>query len=398
VSAYDSAGIRIVETAAPTWSEPGQGWRLSEDPVLQIGVLEGDPEYQFDRIMGTVRFDDGTIAVGTMGSGSVRYYDAEGNFLREAGRPGEGPGEFRQLMGISYMVGDTLMADNSRGSMLLFDRAGVHVGTLSAGQSARAEGYMYPAAWLADGTPIGMTWPQLPPEGSSGRVVDSTYLALGDGLDYGPIILTLPAVTWSDGADPRRLYLEFGPMATLVARGERLYFSFSRDPDIYAFRTDRNEESGHRVLVTDRIIRRANWQPDPVTPEHIEAFETQYVEGAVGEDGSRNNERLQQLRRNNLERMSFADHFPAHGRLMADRAGGLWMERYAPRRTDSGWAPTRSEPTIWEAYDPDGAWMGPVAFPADFLPFEIGRDYVLGLWRDEMDVEYVRMYALEKAS
>ncbi|MEX0892436.1 MAG: hypothetical protein WEB88_09730, partial [Gemmatimonadota bacterium] len=100
VSRYDSAGIHIVETAAPAWNEPGQGWRLSAEATLQIGVVSGDPEYQFDRIMGTVRFDDGTIAVGTMGSGSIRYYDAEGNFLREAGRPGEGPGEFRQLMGI----------------------------------------------------------------------------------------------------------------------------------------------------------------------------------------------------------------------------------------------------------------------------------------------------------
>ena len=28
--------------------------------------------------------------------------------------------------------------------------------------------------------------------------------------------------------------------------------------------------------------------------------------------------------------------------------------------------------------------------------FEIGEDYVLGLWRDELGVEYVRMYGLER--
>ena len=27
---------------------------------------------------------------------------------------------------------------------------------------------------------------------------------------------------------------------------------------------------------------------------------------------------------------------------------------------------------------------------------EIGDDYILGVWRDELDVEYVRMYGLEK--
>ena len=28
--------------------------------------------------------------------------------------------------------------------------------------------------------------------------------------------------------------------------------------------------------------------------------------------------------------------------------------------------------------------------------FEIGDDYVLGVWRDDVGVEYVRLYALEK--
>jgi hypothetical protein len=27
---------------------------------------------------------------------------------------------------------------------------------------------------------------------------------------------------------------------------------------------------------------------------------------------------------------------------------------------------------------------------------EIGEDYILGVWKDEMDVEYVRMYSLDR--
>ena len=41
----DSAGIEIVENIAPAWTE-GDGWRLSDEPVLTIGVLEGREEYQ----------------------------------------------------------------------------------------------------------------------------------------------------------------------------------------------------------------------------------------------------------------------------------------------------------------------------------------------------------------
>jgi hypothetical protein len=35
-----------------------------------------------------------------------------------------------------------------------------------------------------------------------------------------------------------------------------------------------------------------------------------------------------------------------------------------------------------------------VTFPQGFRPLEIGRDYVLGLFLDEMDVETIQMYEL----
>jgi hypothetical protein len=35
-------------------------------------------------------------------------------------------------------------------------------------------------------------------------------------------------------------------------------------------------------------------------------------------------------------------------------------------------------------------------WPARFTPFEIGPDYVLGVWRDADDVEHVQMYELVK--
>jgi hypothetical protein len=37
-----------------------------------------------------------------------------------------------------------------------------------------------------------------------------------------------------------------------------------------------------------------------------------------------------------------------------------------------------------------------VNMPPNFTANEIGADYLLGLWRDEADVQYVRVYALEK--
>ena len=49
-----------------------------------------------------------------------------------------------------------------------------------------------------------------------------------------------------------------------------------------------------------------------------------------------------------------------------------------------------------DVFDPDGIWLGTVATPRGLRVTEIGTDYVVGVWRDELDVEYIRVYDLEK--
>jgi hypothetical protein len=58
--------------------------------------------------------------------------------------------------------------------------------------------------------------------------------------------------------------------------------------------------------------------------------------------------------------------------------------------------PWESEPA-WAIMDTDGRWLGTVHTPPGLRIYEIGADYVLGVWRDELNVEYVRTYALLRA-
>jgi hypothetical protein len=60
---------------------------LSDAPTLQIGVLEGDPDYLFQDIASTLRLPSGQIAVSDAGALEVSVYSAEGTFLRRWGRP-----------------------------------------------------------------------------------------------------------------------------------------------------------------------------------------------------------------------------------------------------------------------------------------------------------------------
>lgn len=45
VSTWDSAGVEIVYAATPIWERSGPEWRVSSEPILEIGVAEGSEEY-----------------------------------------------------------------------------------------------------------------------------------------------------------------------------------------------------------------------------------------------------------------------------------------------------------------------------------------------------------------
>jgi hypothetical protein len=52
--------------------------------------------------------------------------------------------------------------------------------------------------------------------------------------------------------------------------------------------------------------------------------------------------------------------------------------------------------TQWDVVAPDGRWLGSIALPEGFRPFEIGSDYVLGSRVDELGVERLVLFGLIK--
>jgi hypothetical protein len=91
-------------------------------------------------------------------------------------------------------------------------------------------------------------------------------------------------------------------------------------------------------------------------------------------------------RRQLWEAVPVAEHLPAYEQILLDRAGNFWTAEYL----------VLDETPIWQVFGPDGRWLGSVSMPSGGRVSEIGEDYVLGTWQDEMDVETVRMYGLVK--
>ena len=83
---------------------------------------------------------------------------------------------------------------------------------------------------------------------------------------------------------------------------------------------------------------------------------------------------------------------PFFDALELDTAGYLWVREPAPADADEA-----EVSRTWQVFDPDGVWLGRFETPAGLRVTEIGEDYLLGIVRDDFDVEYVRMYRLERS-
>jgi hypothetical protein len=111
------------------------------------------------------------------------------------------------------------------------------------------------------------------------------------------------------------------------------------------------------------------------------------VERALADELAARPEGERAMWRSHLEGMAVPATRPAYSRLLGDPEGNIWVGAYA---RDPG------DVTSWTVFDASGAWLGTVEMPDRFRALEIGSSWVLGTWRDDLDVEHVRLYELHK--
>ena len=101
----DSAGIRIARNA----SLPARVDSLPQ-PAVRIGSADagGAAEYSFDYVSDVDALPDGRIVVVDNRGARVALFDSAGTWLRDLGRSGGGPGEYRTPLSLHWR-GDTLL-------------------------------------------------------------------------------------------------------------------------------------------------------------------------------------------------------------------------------------------------------------------------------------------------
>jgi hypothetical protein len=97
-----------------------------------IGVEMGDSNYVFGMPMLAAHAPDGEIAVFDAQKMSLLFYSPDGEFLRQVGREGSGPGEFLMPSSFAFVPGGGLVvADAMSGKLTFFDSTYTYVREVS---------------------------------------------------------------------------------------------------------------------------------------------------------------------------------------------------------------------------------------------------------------------------
>ena len=93
--------------------------------------------------------------------------------------------------------------------------------------------------------------------------------------------------------------------------------------------------------------------------------------------------------------MAFAEFFPAFYQFHTGDEGTLWVQ---PVRSPAELPDEALERynfiedfggPDWDVFDADGRYLGVVSMPLRFQPRLFHGDRVYGVWRDDLDVQYV---------
>jgi hypothetical protein len=362
----DSAGVRIVEHRERALALVPR-WTLATEPQLDIGVEDGPEEYQLYLITGARMLRSGEIVVVNTGSRELRFYDSTGTFLRALGGDGEGPGEFRVPFGIWEVSGDTLAVwDPALRRVSLFTPQRF----VTSGRVAREIFNLSSLGVLAGGrlllAQLGF---RIPPTGFE----MSTQSVLAFTLD-GAFVDTL-------GTYPGWLMGRLGETGMVGGPRFDAQTRFAAGDSAYWVGTGRSYElTRYDGTGAPQLLIRWSGEVVPVPPDLVEEYNKRELERATDENARRRTRVMQEAR-------GVAEHLPVYDSLVVDRSDAVWVRLF-----DAPWA-TDAE---WVVFGSDGIAVGRVTAPRSFQPLDIGDDYVLGVTKDELDVEHVQLYTLIK--
>jgi len=358
----DSDGVR--HTLSPdeslTFAE------VDQDPSLSLGGPDVSGPTQFFQIRGIHVDSQGNLWIADGGSNQLRIFRPDGSLWKTGGGRGEGPGEFQRIRLLGAFRGDSVAVwDDGNPRLTVFDPEGGFGRTEAVRQGDTATPNaigIFPDGSILAKKPVLLWAGDLSPGQLLGDTVSLIRVDLGDrteeamGLAYGPLWVF---------TGTSQVPVPFTINAPFVLDGEEVHRSTGA-----GFRIQVME---HGTLTEEYGVDRS---PRGVTREDVDAYIHLY-EGIS--DPAQRRELL-----STLDHPARPDQLPSYDRLLVGCDGNVWAGIYTPDRSG----------LTWDVYAPSREWLGQVEVPRGFYLSAVCHSGLVGVWRDELGVEYVRRYGL----
>ncbi len=367
----DSAGIEIIEALRPLWGDSSL-WSIDAEPLVDLTLSGSGPPHEFFRVRGLQQRRDGSLVLADRASRQIRLYSREGEFLGALGGPGQGPGEFRSLDRVET-VADTVFALDSDGRITVvgpdmelirtFDLPYHIVDFHSMGDGT------FLAEYTMDPGPVEIANRMIRPPVAlvrfdrEGIGIDS--IAERPGREY----YSFAFEDYSGSRPPL-----FGRNAEVATLGPRVFYGSSDLVEV--------EELDLAGDIA-RILRVPGYGL-ALTGAEVAAEREAYLNVDLPAGVT-----LHPLIRQSIEALPTPATRPAFVQMLVDPGGAVWLQLYRGQSE-------MDRPRDWLVLARDGTWLGAVRMPDGFSVTDITMDAVLGVWRDELDVEHPQVLRLTR--
>lgn len=394
-------GITVART---TGGPKYEGEIFDYEKVLEIRPDESRPETLFFLIAEMTIDEAGNLYVVDANGNRISVFDAAGNWLRDIGRQGDGPGEFQFPVYIDYVDRRVLVPDRRRRGTHVFTPEGEFIELLHWPEFLR-RGELSPQTWPSPGGgfvvhTMATSWivDRLEERPGSDVVTQRTEMLIFDKQGNetarveGPWIRTSEFRTYTrDGRESRAQVPVYFAARTWggYVRGRGVWLSSGEQPVIEWF-----DLAG---------VPRERWEIDlpaiPVTGADrasVQEILDEQVQRAMNPSPEA---RTQSPERARLEADNalFADDKPFWGTPRADTFGYLWL----PSRLPVGGlvaerlAERESERWSFRVLSPEGEYLGDTTPPTVGL---MERGYLLATATDpETEESYPVVYRIRPA-